>query len=175
MSTVKGKNPLSFLSINIKKTAMDPFSTLLAGKLIDIAWDAFSTPVKNYVNSLFNKDGKRANTEGSRLKESDGVASGVAIGYFHNFLKPLDETIAQDRLLITSTKIEEITTDQFLALAALPKITEEFAKQISFQKVEKHTPLVRSTPITLNSPLSTRLSYPIEILIMSKIFYGQIP
>jgi hypothetical protein len=114
---------------------MDPFSVEIAGKVIDIAWDAFSTPVKDYIAQLFTpKKGTGANA----LKYSDGIAVGVAIGYFHNFLKPLDDTIANDRLLVFATEMVETDITAAIAPAALAAMGTDVAKQMSRQKVEKH-------------------------------------
>lgn len=117
---------------------MDPFNLMLAGKIIDISWDAFSTPVKKYISGLFDKkpSDKQAPTE--NLVSSDAIATGVAIGYFHNFLKPLDGAIAYERFLVfanDSKTIEQqiaFTPEQYEALG------KEGIKQMCAQKTEKY-------------------------------------
>lgn len=116
---------------------MDPLTITIAGKLIEITWDAFSSPVKAYISQLFTHKDSRSASGDTALKYSDGIAVGVAIGYFHNFLQPLDETIANDRLLVFSTELMETKTASF-SPATLAEIGEDVAKQMSLQKVEKH-------------------------------------
>jgi hypothetical protein len=116
---------------------MDPLGITIAGKLIEITWDAFSAPVKAYISQLFTHKDPSSKAGATGLKYSDGIAVGVAIGYFHNFLQPLDETIANDRLLVFSTELLETKTASYSA-ATLAEIGEEVAKQMSLQKMEKH-------------------------------------
>ena len=112
---------------------------MIAGKLIDIAWDAFSGPVKAYIGQLFKVKDPDAQDRTLALKHSDGIAVGVAIGYFHNFLKPLDAAIAQDRLLVFTSEIKKIENKDLLTPAIIAAIGEDVARQLSEQKVEKHS------------------------------------
>jgi hypothetical protein len=116
---------------------MDPLGITIAGKLIEITWDAFSEPVKAYISQLFKHKDPSSKGGATGLQHSDGIAVGVAIGYFHNFLQPLDETIANDRLLVFATELLETKTASYSA-ATLAEIGEEAAKQMSLQRMEKH-------------------------------------
>ncbi|NKB82765.1 MAG: hypothetical protein GKS05_12960 [Nitrospirales bacterium] len=117
---------------------MDPFNLLLAGKLIDISWDAFSGPVKQYVSTLFEKKPGEGSEKIEGLVNSDAIATGVAIGYFHNFLKPLDGAIAYDRFLVfknDSKSVEQqiaFTPEQYEALGT------DGIKQMCTQKTESY-------------------------------------
>ena len=117
---------------------MDPQSIAIAGKLIDIAWDTFSVPVKGYIARLFAQKTSASGAGAVELEYSDGIAVGVAIGYFHNFLKPLDDTIANDRLLVFSTEIVETDIAASIPPATLAAMGADVARQMSRQKVEKH-------------------------------------
>jgi hypothetical protein len=116
---------------------MDAQSIEIAGKLIDITWDAFSAPVKAYITRLLTP--KELRSGATDLKYSDGIAVGVAIGYFHNFLKPLDDAIAQDRFLVFSSEIVETNLTTFFSSDTLAAIGEDVAKQMSRHKREKHS------------------------------------
>jgi hypothetical protein len=117
---------------------MDPFSLMLAGKIIDITWDAFSTPVKNYITGLFEKKPNDKETSIENLVTSDAIATGVAIGYFHNFLKPLDGAIAYERFLVFSNDSQTVeqqiafTPEQYEALG------KDGIKQMCTQKTERY-------------------------------------
>ena len=116
---------------------MDPQSVELAGKLIDITWDAFSGPVKAYISRLLGP--KESKSGAGDLEYSDGIAFGLAIGYFHNFLKPLDDAIAQDRLLVFATEIVVTDITASISPDALATMGEDVAKQMCRQKSEKHS------------------------------------
>ena len=115
---------------------MDPGIAL---KLIDIGWETFGTPIKSYISKLFSPKVATAKGGASDLQYSDGIAVGVAIGYFHNFLKPLDDTIAQERLLVFSTEMVETDLSTVITPAALAAMGPDVAKQISRSKTEKHS------------------------------------
>jgi len=125
---------------------MDPFSTMITGKLIDITWDAFGPSVKAYISRLFSKKNLTDEKSVSELEHADGIALGVAIGYFHNFLKPLDETIASERLLLYSTRLELNKPKDTLSASTIAEIGEEAAKQMSLEKTEKHELLNKYDP-----------------------------
>src|SRR5947207_14843880 len=114
---------------------MDPFSLLITGKLIDMGWDAFSGPVKKYVEGLFHK-GPGQPPQASELKRSDGVATGVAIGYFHNFLKPLDTAIAYERLLVFASESKKQASGLTFTAEQVAALGPDGVKQLSEQRIE---------------------------------------
>jgi len=118
---------------------MDPLSLLLTGKLIEIGWDAFSDPIKKHVEKLFARRSPGQSSPAPQLERSDGVATGVAIGYFHNFLKPLDEVIAQDRLLIFANEIKKQATGFTFTAEQVAILGPDGVKQMGQEKVETHT------------------------------------
>lgn len=122
---------------------MDPFTLLLTGKLIDISWDVFSGPVKKYISTLFDKKPGEGREKLGLLENSDGIATGVAIGYFHNFLKPLDGAIAYERFLVFKNYSENLddkknllTKEQYGALEDL--LGKDGIEQMFTQKVERY-------------------------------------
>ena len=89
-------------TFSFSESSYGPLCLMLTGKLVDMGWSAFSGPVKKYVDVFAQKvpDNRPRRVN----KSSDGVATGVAIGYFHNFLKPLDGAIAYERLIVFASE-----------------------------------------------------------------------
>ncbi len=147
---------------------MDAMATQITGNIIQIAWDIFSTPVKNYVNRLIEGGIEDSPNLDAELERSNGVAAGVAIGYFHNFLKPLDEAISHDRLMVFETKIEESGNQISFTPEQIEALGMEGVKQMSKIKLERHSPLTSYDadhfkftivyPSKLNNPNFQRVS-----------------
>ena len=117
---------------------MTPFELLLSKKLVDISWDAFSGPVKNYISNLFaKKPGEPTEGTGS-LITSDAIATGVAIGYFHNFLKPLDGAIAYDRFLVFNNESRSVERQISFTPEQYETLGKDGIKQMCAQKTESY-------------------------------------
>lgn len=118
---------------------MDPLCLMLTGKLVDMGWNAFSGPVKKYVEGLFAHKGPGQPPQASELKRSDGVATGVAIGYFHNFLKPLDGAIAYERLLVFASESKKQASGLVFTAEQVEALGPDGVKQMSEQRIEVHS------------------------------------
>lgn len=118
---------------------MDPLCLMLTGKLVDIGWNAFSGPVKKYVKGLFAHKGPGQAPQASELKRSDGVATGVAIGYFHNFLKPLDGAIAYERFLVFANESKKQASGLTFTAEQVAALGPDGVKQMSEQKIESYS------------------------------------
>jgi hypothetical protein len=118
---------------------MDPLCLMLTGKLIDIGWGAFSGPVKKYVEGLFAHKGPGQPPPTNELKRSDGVATGVAIGYFHNFLKPLDGAVAYERFLLFTSESRKQASGLTFTAEQVAALGPDGIKQMSEQKIESYS------------------------------------
>lgn len=118
---------------------MDPLCLMLTGKLVDMGWEAFSGPVKKYVERLFGHKGAGQAAPASELKRSDGVATGVAIGYFHNFLKPLDGAIAYSRLLVFASESKKQARELTFTAEQVAALGADGVKQMSEQEIEVYS------------------------------------
>jgi hypothetical protein len=118
---------------------MDPLCLALTGKLVDMGWDAFSGPVKKYVERLFGHKAPDQLPQASELKRSDGVATGVAIGYFHNFLKPLDDAIAYAQLIIFASESKKQATGLVFTAEQVAALGPDGVKQMSEQNIEVYS------------------------------------
>ncbi len=117
---------------------MDSLSLLLAGKLIDISWNAFSGPITKHISSLFEHRAGPNTNPLATLTRSDGIATGVAIGYFHNFLKPLDGAIAYDRFLVFRNDAKKIEQQISFTPEQYETLGKDGIKQMCIQKTESY-------------------------------------
>ena len=117
---------------------MDSLTLMLAGKLIDTSWNVFSGPVRDYLSTLFEKKPGEGGEKVKTLEKSDGIATGVAIGYFHNFLKPLDGAIAYDRFLVFKNDSRRVEQQITLTPEQLNVLGEDGIKQMYTQKTESY-------------------------------------
>src|SRR5204863_4809348 len=77
--------------------------------------------------------------QATELKRSDGVATGVAIGYFHNFLKPLDGAIAYERLLVFASESRKQASGLTFTAEQVAALGPDGVKQMSEQKIEVYS------------------------------------